>query len=60
MAADADPVVVGTSVGRELAYVLSHTIHHNAIVGAMVKTLGGTPPQRFGYAPSTVRHAQGR
>jgi uncharacterized damage-inducible protein DinB len=60
MAADANPVEVDTSIGRELAYVLSHTIHHNAIVGAMVKTLGGSPPQRFGYAPSTVRHAEGR
>lgn len=60
LAADAEPVEVDTSIGRELAYVLSHTIHHNAIIGAMVKTLGGTLPQRFGYAPSTIRHAEGR
>jgi uncharacterized damage-inducible protein DinB len=60
LAADAEPVEVDTSIGRELAYVLSHTIHHNAIIGAMVKTLGGALPQRFGYAPSTIRHAEGR
>jgi uncharacterized damage-inducible protein DinB len=56
LTAEGEPVEVGTTVGRELAYVLSHTIHHNAIVGAMVKTLGGTPPERFGYAPSTIRN----
>jgi uncharacterized damage-inducible protein DinB len=49
---------VRSSVGRELAYVLSHTIHHNAIVNAMVRTLGGWVPDRFGYALSTVRHLE--
>jgi uncharacterized damage-inducible protein DinB len=47
---------VTSSVGREMAYVLSHTIHHNALVGTMVKTLGGWLPDRFGYAPSTLAH----
>jgi len=54
----ASPVSVLSSVGRELAYVLSHTIHHNAIVNAMVKTLGGCVPERFGYAPSTIRNME--
>lgn len=47
---------VPTSVGREFAYVLAHTIHHNALIAAMVKTLGGHLPERFGYAPSTLKH----
>jgi uncharacterized damage-inducible protein DinB len=51
---------VYSSIGRELAYVVSHTIHHNALVGAMVRTLGGTPPERFGYAPSTVAYLESR
>lgn len=51
-----EPVRVTTTVGRELAFVLSHTIHHNAIVAACVKTLGGTLPERFGYAPATLAH----
>ena len=38
-----------------MAYVLSHTIHHNAIVAGIVKSLGVTPPETFGYAPSTLR-----
>ncbi len=45
-----------TSVGRELAFVLSHTIHHNALVAAMLHELGVTPPADFGYAPSTVAY----
>ncbi|HTL30344.1 MAG TPA: DinB family protein [Tepidisphaeraceae bacterium] len=55
---DDDPVVVRSSVGRELAYVLSHTVHHNALISAMVKTLEGWIPQHFGYAPSTIAHAR--
>ena len=51
-------ITVRTSIGRELAYVLAHTIHHNALIGAMVKTLGSWLPKRFGYAPSTVRHLE--
>jgi uncharacterized damage-inducible protein DinB len=58
MSSGDDPIEVESSVGRELAFVLSHTIHHNAIVGAMVRTLGGWLPERFGYAPATVRHME--
>jgi uncharacterized damage-inducible protein DinB len=54
MAVDNNPILATSSFGRELAYVLSHTIHHNAIVGGMVKTLGVTLPEAFGYAPSTL------
>ncbi len=53
LTADGAPIEVESSLGRELAFVLSHTIHHNAIIGAMVKTLGLPVPERFGYAPST-------
>ena len=59
MAAGQKAVRVRSSVGRELAYVVSHTIHHNALVGAMVRTLGGRLPERFGYAPSTVAYLEG-
>ena len=54
MTGDGRPVAMGTTVGREFAYVLSHTIHHNALIGVMVKLLGGWLPDRFGYAPSTI------
>jgi uncharacterized damage-inducible protein DinB len=58
LAVGAQPMRVRSSVGRELAYVVSHTIHHNALIGAMVRTLGGTLLDRFGYAPSTVAHLE--
>jgi uncharacterized damage-inducible protein DinB len=56
MSSDGEPIDVQSTVGRELAFTLNHTIHHNAIVGAMVKTLGGWLPDHFGFAPSTMRH----
>jgi uncharacterized damage-inducible protein DinB len=56
MTADGTCLATTTRFDRELAFVLSHTIHHNALILAMLKTLGTTPPPRFGYAPTTVRH----
>ena len=56
LTSDGDPIRVDTTFGRELAYVLSHTIHHNALIGTMVKILGGWLPDRFGYAPATIAH----
>jgi uncharacterized damage-inducible protein DinB len=53
-----ESMLVRSTIGREIAYVASHTIHHNALIGAMVKTLGGRLPHRFGYAPSTVEHLE--
>jgi uncharacterized damage-inducible protein DinB len=52
------PVVVETSVARELSFVLSHTIHHNALIGVMAMLLGVPIPERFGYAPSTIAHLE--
>ena len=48
------PAEVETTVGRELAFVLSHTVHHNALIAVMALTLGVPVPDRFGYAPSTI------
>ncbi|MBK8267677.1 MAG: DinB family protein [Planctomycetes bacterium] len=45
-----------TSIGRELAFVVSHTIHHNALIGAMLHQFGVVPPADFGLAPSTVAY----
>jgi uncharacterized damage-inducible protein DinB len=52
------PAVVETTVGRELGFVLSHTIHHNALIAVMTKALGVAAPERFGYAPSTLAHLE--
>ncbi len=50
------PVAFVSSIGRELAFVLSHTIHHNASIRGMVVALGLQPPRSFGYAPATLAH----
>lgn len=50
------PTEVETTVGRELAFVLSHTVHHNALIAVMALTLGVPVPDRFGYAPSTLAY----
>jgi uncharacterized damage-inducible protein DinB len=54
------PVEAETSVGRELIFVLSHTIHHNALIAVIARALGVSVPERFGYAPSTLAHRETR
>lgn len=44
-----------SSRGRELAFVQSHTIHHQAIIAMLLVIQGYLPPAGFGYAPSTPR-----
>jgi hypothetical protein len=42
-----------SSVCRELAFVVSHTIHHNAILGQILQAHGLPVERRYGVAPST-------
>ena len=50
------PVVhVQTTIGRELAFVIQHTIHHAAIIAVLLEQVGVSVPDDFGYAPSTPR-----
>ena len=56
VAPDLPPALVPTSAERELAFVASHTIHHNALVRVMVKLIGAPVPAEFGYAQSTIAH----
>jgi uncharacterized damage-inducible protein DinB len=47
-------VATWSSIGRELAFVINHTIHHHAIVALLLDGDEQPPlPARFGYAPST-------
>ncbi|MAE67370.1 MAG: hypothetical protein CMJ18_24180 [Phycisphaeraceae bacterium] len=43
-----------STAGRELMFVISHTVHHNATIGAMIRQMGGEVPEAFGLAPSTA------
>jgi hypothetical protein len=49
-------VAVESTIGRELSFVLSHTIHHNAMVRSMAFAVEVRVPESFGYAPSTLAH----
>jgi uncharacterized damage-inducible protein DinB len=42
-----------STVARELMFVLSHTIHHKAIIALLLATRGQRTPERFAMAPST-------
>lgn len=59
LAADGAAIETESSIGRELVFVLSHTIHHSALIAAMCKTLGIALPAWFGYAPATIAHLDG-
>jgi hypothetical protein len=44
-----------STLARELAFVLNHTIHHQAMIGLLATLLGCAVPDGFGFAPSTPR-----
>ena len=59
---DAEGCAIRTrsSVGRELAVLASHTIHHYAIIALLLRGSGVELPEHFGIAPSTLRYAASR
>jgi uncharacterized damage-inducible protein DinB len=60
MSASEPAITVETTLGRELAFVLSHTVHHNALIAVIARLLAIEVPERFGYAPSTLAHMDNR
>lgn len=46
-----------STLGRELAYVNSHTIHHQALIAVLLELAGVPVPDHLGLAPSTPRRA---
>jgi len=47
------PVATWSTLNRELAFVISHTIHHQALIATLLAIGGGDVPEAFGVAPST-------
>ncbi|MBX9736263.1 MAG: DinB family protein [Phycisphaerales bacterium] len=47
---------VTSTLARELAFVLSHTVHHQATLRGMVVACGVTVPDNFGFANATIAH----
>ena len=45
-----------SSIGRELQFLASHTIHHFAMIAMVLARLGIPIPKDFGVAPSTLSH----
>ena len=45
-----------SSIGRELQFVLSHSVHHYAILAIMCRDFSVALEEDFGMAPSTVRY----
>ena len=54
LSTDGRSVTGWSTLARELAFVTSHTIHHQAIVALLLEQQGSdVADERFGYAPST-------
>jgi hypothetical protein len=49
-----------STVARELQFLLSHTIHHYALIALVLRLQGFTTGEEFGVNPSTLRHWRGR
>ena len=45
-----------SSVRRELQFLLSHTVHHHALVKELLRARGRAVGDDFGVAPSTLEH----
>lgn len=53
-----DCIQMETTFGRELAYCLEHSIHHQALIKVGLKAMNLTElvDETFGVAPATIRH----
>ncbi|GAB4121437.1 MAG: hypothetical protein Fur005_33720 [Roseiflexaceae bacterium] len=52
-----DPKAWGTSsLRRELQALVSHTIHHYALIAVLLRHMGLVSEPGFGVAPSTLQH----
>jgi uncharacterized damage-inducible protein DinB len=45
-----------STLGRELQFLVSHTVHHFAMIGGICRELVIELEDDFGVAPSTIRH----
>lgn len=51
-----DKLTTESTFARELAFVLSHTTHHHALIAWLLRELGAAAPAGFGVAPATAAH----
>ncbi|HXI89139.1 MAG TPA: DinB family protein [Blastocatellia bacterium] len=50
------PCWTRSSIARELQSLLSHTVHHYALIAIALRLQGIEPSTEFGVAPSTLEH----
>lgn len=55
-----DEAVLGSTLGRELAFAAHHAVHHFAIISMIGRAMGAEVPDAFGKAPSTLHHEADR
>lgn len=53
-------MALGSSLARELVFLHSHTVHHQASIAALLRLLGVSylAPPNFGLAPATAQHQE--
>lgn len=56
LSADKPGEQMNSTLARELAFVLSHTVHHHAMIRFLAETLEIQVEDWFGYAPSTIQY----
>ena len=47
-----------STLGREMMFCISHSIHHYALIAIMLRSAQRNVPEGFGVAPSTMHHRQ--
>ena len=47
-----------STIGRELQFLASHTVHHYALIAIASRMQGIAPLDSFGVAPSTLKYLQ--
>ncbi len=53
---EAVPAWSASTVLRELQFLVSHTVHHYALIAMILRMHGFEPHADFGVAPSTLKH----
>ncbi len=48
----------GSSLSRELEFLVSHTVHHFALITVLANKLQIEVPENFGVAPTTLRYRE--
>lgn len=51
-----EPPITQSTLGRELAYIIAHAIHHYALIAVMARLNGVCLDPNFGLAPSTAAY----